>query len=396
MLKFLQINQTAVYLKFLYKISCLLLSVGFLSCTQSISTTELNTPSEVKLDTTIKYAKRFAVANGANFKELILFGKKDSHDTSSVFVLYQKDKPHLSLKNAYYIQVPVKNIASLSSIYCAMLAELNLTDKISAIESVDYYNNQNIVEGVKSGRIKEIAKGPELNVEQTLMLHPDLILMFGMGDPRQDVNLKILNSNIPVAISLDHLEEHPLARAEWIKFIAAFFEKERLADSLFNITEKNYNYLKQICDTVKFKPTVLTEIRYADAWYVPGGKSFMSHLLNDAGATYIWRNNEKTGSLPLSFEQVYTEAKDADFWLNLFINVHSKKDLLSFDERYNLFSAFKNDKLYNNNLHVNNNGFSDYWETGMAKPDELLKDIIKIFHPNLLPEYQLKYYKKIN
>jgi len=121
----------------------------------------------------------------------------------------------------------------------------------------------------------------------------------------------------------------------------------------------------------------------------------MAHYLQDAGADYIWKNENRSGSIALNFEEVYLKAKDADFWLNFFINVNSKKDLLAFDERYNMFKPFKNGNLYNNTKRVNTKGYSDYYENGMSNPDELLRDFIKIFHPHLLPRHQLKYYKKI-
>lgn len=393
------ISQKEVYLKLLSKIIFFVLTTWFfLSCAPAETKTTPEVSNVVLTNNyPIKYAKRFSISERENFKALFLFGNKDANDTTSVFILYSGvSKPAVNFKNAYYVKVPVNNIASMSSVYGAMLSKLNLIDKIVAIESVDYYNNEKIIAGVKSGKILEIAKGPEMNVEQTLMLHPELILMFGMGDPKQDVSQKIIDSKIPVAISLDHLEEHPLARAEWIKFIAAFFNKEQLADSLFNCTEQNYNLLVSVCDTIRTAPTVLTEIKYADAWYVPGGKSFMAHILKDAKADYLWKDENKAGSIPLSFEQVYSKAKNADYWLNLFININSKKELIAYDTRYNLFKAYKEGNLFNNNKKVNGNGYSDYWETGMANPDELLKDLIKIIHPILLPQHELKYYKKIN
>jgi iron complex transport system substrate-binding protein len=325
-----------------------------------------------------------------------LYGDRNKKEATAVFILYPKNEPKPELiKDAFYVPVPVSNIACMSSVYAFMLHKLQLQDKIVAIDNVDYYNDQFIIEGVRSEKIKEIGKGPEPNVEQTIELKPGLMLMFGMGNPKKDVNEKILNSGIPVAITLDHLEEHPLARAEWIKFIAAFFDKEWVADSLFRITEKNYYDLTQITDSLKQRPTVLTEIKYADAWHVPGGESYMAHFLKDAGADYFWKNKKKSGSIALNFEEVYLKAKDADFWVNLFININSKKDLLAFDERYSLFKAYKEGNLYNNTKIVNEKGYSDYWASGMSNPDELLKDLIKIFHPDLLPGHHLKYYKKI-
>lgn len=351
--------------------------------------------SDIRISS-LKYARRFNTSQGSNHRTLYLLGNRETNDTTATFILYSRSQPKPDLGNdVFYVATPVNNIACMSSVYAAMLTRLGLQDKIIAVDNSDYYNNQFIIDGVASQKIKEIGKGPQISVEQTLVLNPELLLMFGMGNPKKDADEKILNSGIPVAITLDHLEEHPLARAEWIKFIAAFFGKEKQADSLFNITEQNYLSLKKMADTVKYKPTVLTEIKYADAWYVPGGKSFMAYFLKDAGANYIWKNENKFGSIALNFEEVYLKAKDADFWLNLFINVNSKKDLLAFDERYNMFKPFKTGNLYNNTKRSNTKGYSDYYENGLSNPDELLKDFIKIFHPDLLPDHQLKYYKKI-
>ncbi len=391
-----------MFLQSPYKVSCywflvssFLLLVASCSNNSREATTVTVPVSDVK-SSSLKYAKRFNSSLGSGHKTLYLFGDRESNDTTATFILYPKTqaKPNLG-NNVFYVATPVNNIACMSSVYAAMLTKLNLQNKIVAVDNVDYYNNKFIIDGVASQKIKEIGKSPQISVEQTLVLKPELLLMFGMGNPKKDVDERILNSGIPVAITLDHLEEHPLARAEWIKFIAAFFDKEKEADSLFNITEQNYLELKKMADTVKYKPKVLTEIKYADAWHVPGGNSFMAHILKDAGADYIWKNENKFGSIALNFEEVYLKAKDADFWLNFFINVNSKKDLLSFDERYNLFKPYKTGTLYNNTKRSNAKGYSDYYETGMCNPDELLKDFIKIFHSHLLPAHQLKYYKKI-
>lgn len=380
---------------FLFLVSCSWFLVA--SCSDgSRKADEVTVTNRSVNNGALKYAKRFGASENSKYKIFYLFGDRETDDTTAVFILYPRSqtKPKCG-DDVFYVAVPVKNIACMSSVYAAMLSKLGFQDKIIAVDNVDYYNNQFIIDGVASQKIKEIGKGPEISVEKTLVLDPELLLMFGMGNPKNDVNEKIIQARIPVAITLDHLEEHPLARAEWIKFIAAFFDMEKEADSLFNITEQNYLQLKKMTDTVKYKPTVLTEIKYADAWHVPGGNSFMAHYLKDAGADYIWKNENKFGSIALNFEEVYIKAKEADFWLNLFINVNSKKDLLSFDERYNMFKPYKTGNLYNNTKRSNSKGYSDYYENGMSNPDELLKDFIKIFHPHLLPEHQLKYYKKI-
>ena len=361
-----------------------------ISCSQSTETKQQdNKLSAVPL----AYAKRFIVKKAAEYIVLDLLGNKNNNNVTSTFVLYKNQKPNYS-KDAYYIKTPVKKIACMSSIYTAMLAKLYCEQTIVAIDNVDYYTNSFIQQKVKEKIIIELSKGPMVEIEKTLALNPDLFLTFGMGNPKDDVDKKLVQSNIPIAISIDHLEETPLARAEWIKFFAYFFNKEVLADSLFKETEKKYNNLKLLTKDLKFKPTVLTEIKYGDAWYVPSAKSYIANLIHDAGGNYFWKDDNKTGSTPLSFETVYAKAKDCDVWINLY-NVNTKKELMSFDERYGLFKAFKSNQLYNNNKIQNALGYSNYWETGITNPEDVLADLMHIFNPSLLPNHKFTYYKKI-
>jgi len=361
-----------------------------ISCSQSTETKQQdNKLSAVPL----AYAKRFIVKKAAEYIVLDLLGNKNNNNVTSTFVLYKNQKPNYS-KDAYYIKTPVKKIACMSSIYTAMLSKLYCEQTIVAIDNVDYYTNSFIQQKVKEKIIIELSKGPMVEIEKTLALNPDLFLTFGMGNPKDDVDKKLVQSNIPIAISIDHLEETPLARAEWIKFFAYFFNKEVLADSLFKETEKKYNNLKLLTKDLKFKPTVLTEIKYGDAWYVPSAKSYIANLIHDAGGNYFWKDDNKTGSTPLSFETVYAKAKDCDVWINLY-NVNTKKELMSYDERYGLFKAYKNNQLFNNNKIQNALGYSNYWETGITNPEDVLADLMHIFNPSLLPNHKFTYYKKI-
>ena len=341
----------------------------------------------------LSYAKRFTIKKTKDYTVLELLGNKENDEVTASFVLYKNQKPNYG-KEAYYIKTPVKKIACMSSIYTTMLAKMHCEQAIVAIDNVDYYTNEYIQSKVRENMIAELSRGPQVEIEKTIALNPDLFLTFGMGNPKKDVDAKLVQANIPIAVSLDHLEETPLARAEWIKFFSYFFDKEALADSLFKATETHYNTLKALTTNLVKKPTVLTEIKYGDAWYIPSGKSYMAHLINDAGGDYFWKDDAKTGSTPLSFEMVYAKAKDCDVWINLY-NVNTKKELESYDERYGLFKAFKETRLYNNNKVQNTHGFSNYWETGITNPDEVLADLIAILSPALLPNHEFVFYKKI-
>lgn len=374
----------------MFKKLILILSVIiFYSCSPDAE----NKKDDTLLPVPLSYAKRFTVKTSSDYCVLELHGNKNDSDVTATFVLYKNQKPNYS-KDAYYIKTPVTRVASMSSIYTTMIAQLNCADKIVAIDNVDYYNNTFIQEQVKKGTIVELSKGPQTDIEKTIALNPDLFLTFGMGSPKDDVDKKLVQSQMPIAVSIDHLEETPLARAEWIKFYAYFFNKETLADSLFKITEQKYNDLKNIALKTTKKPSVLTEIKYGDAWYIPAGKSFIAHLIEDAGGDYFWKEDTKTGSSAQSFETVYTKAKDCDVWINLY-NLNSKKELLSYDERYGLFKACQNNQLYNNNKIQNALGYSNYWETGITHPEDVLADLIAIFSPTLMPNHEFIYYKKL-
>ena len=363
--------------------------VVLVACNSSEKKTDANISKEIELN----YAKRFKIKKNSEFTTLELLGNKNNKDVTATFILYKNEKPGDD-KNAYYIKVPVKKIACMSSIYGAMLTKLNAQHSIVAVDNIDYYTNLFIQNGVNNKSIVELAKGFNVEVEKTVALNPDLFMTFGMGNPSEDADKKLMQAGIPIAVSLDHLEETPLARAEWIKFFGCFLDKENLADSLFSITKKKYNDLKELTKPIEHKRSVITEIKYGDAWYVPAGKSYMANLLKDAGANYFLGNQTETGSTPQTFEYVYNAAKDCDVWLNLY-NLNAKKELVSYDERYALFNAYKKNELYNNNKNQNKKGYSDYWETGITNPDEVLADIIYILYPYLLSNHTLKYYKKL-
>ncbi|MBI3521242.1 MAG: ABC transporter substrate-binding protein [Bacteroidetes bacterium] len=369
----------------------IILAALITACTQVSDTKQTHTTSLNAVP--LHYAKRFAIKTSADVTVLELLGNKTNNDVTATFVLYKNQQPDYG-KDVYYIKTPVNRVACMSSIYTTMLTKLHAEGTIVAIDNVDYYNDAHIQQKVKEGSVIELSRGPKVELEKTLALKPDLFLTFGMGNPKNDVDVKLIQAQLPIAISLDHLEETPLARAEWIKFFSYFFNKEQLADSLYTITEKRYLALKNLTTSLTKKPTVLTEIKYGDAWYVPSGKSYMAHLINDAGGDYFWKDDNKTGSTPLSFETVYAKAKDCDYWINQY-QVNNKKDLTGLDERYGLFKAFKEGHLYNNNKVQNAKGYSNYWETGITNPDDVLADLIAILSPALLPNHEFVFYKKI-
>jgi len=135
-------------------------------------------------------------------------------------------------------------------------------------------------------------------------------------------------------------------------------------------------------------------MNYRGIWYVSGGNSYVARLVNDAGASYYWSKNKKTGSLPLSFESVLDNQQETDFWLNPG-SAKGLEELGDFDERYSIFKSFRNKQVYNNNKRIGPGGGNDWWESGVMHPDRVLKYMIRIFHPALLPGYEMYYFRQL-
>lgn len=382
----------AVYLKFAFPWLSLFVTLLFSRCEQAIERSAVTTGAA---DTVLRYAKRFGLQNNATYTVLTVYGNRENFDTTATFVLSRSlNFPTTAFKNQQNIQVPCKRIVSLSCIYSSMLAELESVDAIVGIDNSDYVNDTNVLKRIKGEHIVELSKGPIADLEATIALQPNLVLMFGMGNPLRDIPAGFTESKLPIVIVLDHLEEHPMARAEWLKFFATFVDKQKQADSIFKIVENNYLSLTKSLNRIDKRPTVFSEIKFGEAWYMPGGKSFMAILIADAGGDYLWKDVQQSGSIPLTLEQVLVKAGAADIWLNQPL-LFSLKDIAAADKRYMAFKAYQKRQVFNNTLGRNSKGYSPYWESGMTHPDRILADLIKIFHPNLRTEANFYYYEQL-
>ncbi len=284
-------------------------------------------------------------------------------------------------------------IACLSSTILGYLTKLGCEKNIVAIDNKNYVSNSIVLQNINAKKCSEIAVSGDLNIEATVQINPTIIFSNQTTNKSFD-KLKSISPNTTFINCLDYLETSPLAKAEWIKLFGYIFNRQNKADSIFESVEKKYLALCKLTDTCKTKPTVFTQLSYGDTWYCPGGKSYVSCLLKNAGANYVFSNNSKTGSEPYSFEKVFTTCNKTQYWIDLF-NCNSKKEILDLDKKYENFYAFKSGNLYNNNAKQISLGANPIYENGVMEPDIILSDLIRIFHPEILPNHQLIYYKQI-
>lgn len=343
----------------------------------------------------ITYTKSFTVEYHNNYKLVTVIQPGSKMDDQIQYLLVQCGTPPPgSYAGARVIYIPVKTIVSMSTTYLPFLDKYGLLDRLVAVDDITYVNNPTVIEMVKAGKLVIVGSGSGVNIEMLINLQPDLIMAYNSGVPDYDAYPKLDEAGLNVVLNGDNLETTPMGRAEWGKFIALFFNKEAQAEQLFTGTSTKYEKLVKLATSARAKPTVFVNINYQGTWYMAGGKTYVAQFLEDAGANYLWADNSDVGEIMLSFEEVYNKAANADYWINTgFWN--SARDALADDERYSEFAAFKNNHIYNNNARSNANGGNDYFESGIANPDFILEDLIKIFHPELLPDHQLYYYHQL-
>jgi iron complex transport system substrate-binding protein len=296
-------------------------------------------------------------------------------------------------KSYQVVETPIRRLVVLSTTHLAFIDSLNLVDHLVGFSDPERIITPSIRKAVAEGKIKKVGQGPNLQVETILDLEPDLVLTYGTGSFR-DAHPKLLEAGLKVAINGEYMEFHPLGRAEWLKFVALFFNKGDEAEHLFKQLEQRYLELTTLTRNIRHRPTVVTGIPFSGRWGVAGGNSFIGHFLKDSGADYIWKDTDHTGSLPMDIELVYDRAVDAEFWINTGI-WSTRRQVEQTDPRFLSFASLRSGNIYNRNRRINRAGGNDYWESGMIRPDLILADLIRILHPEILPDHQLFYYRKL-
>ncbi len=297
-----------------------------------------------------------------------------------------------------FIEVPTGDLITLSTTQLPPLLQLGLLDHLVAVDSGFYISTGEVSALVAEGEIAEVGFGAEINVELVLELEPDLVMTYGFN-PASDAHPVLLEAGVFTALDASWRELSPLGRAEWLKFIALFYNQEALATTLYADIVAEYEKIAALAAAVPEadRPQVLLNsfLGYADAWFIPGGDSYAGQLIGDAGGELLLAESESSASQGLSFEVVYEGGLDADVWLLETFAVYSQADLLALDSRFGDFAALEAGNTWNNNRDENANGGNNYYELGVTSPQLVLADLVAIFHPELLPQHEFSFYQRL-
>jgi iron complex transport system substrate-binding protein len=345
----------------------------------------------------VQYAHGFTIKKDGNVTLLMVSNPwQGAQGVKYHYVLCPKGE-RIPEKYAHYpvIYTPVERVICLATTHIAMLSALGKTSSIKALSGPAFVSDSAVVRAISDGRIIDIGYDQALNFERIIALKPDVIFAYGVGHEILGSLTRLTDLGLNVVLNAEYLERTALGKAEWLKFMAGFYNCGALADSLFDSIQEEYNRLRELAGSVQQKPTVMCGLPWQGSWYIPGGRTTTANMIADAGGNYLWKHNDSHESYPINIEAIIEKGSVADLWIDTG-SAKSLNEIKSVDERLVYTQPWKTGKVYNNYARMSAGGGNDFFESGVVQPHLILKDLIKIFHPDLLPGHQLYYYIKLN
>lgn len=373
----------------------LLLVAGFFQACKNDINQENSEINNTNLKLEINYAKGFTINYLDNYKVLTISNPWPGADKNYSYALVE-DLSSFSDRDKYdgVVQIPLRSIVVTSTTHIPSLEMLEVSEKLVGFPNLNYISSEVTRKRIDDGKVTELGKNEDINTEVLIDLSPDVVIGFGV-DGTNTTFSTIQKTGIPVVYNGDWTENSPLGKAEWIKFFAAFFNKEELANSIFEKIESDYNKTKQLALEASNTPTVLSGAMYKDVWYLPQGDSWAAQFIEDANGSYLWKESEGSGSIALNLEAVLDQAQMANYWIGpgQFTSLNQMTDHHSV---YGQFEAFRQKKVYSFTNNKGTTGGVLYYELAPNRPDLVLKDIVKILHPDLLKDHDLYFFSHLN
>lgn len=345
-------------------------------------------------ENTIKYSNGFSLKNFDGYSVVTVSNPWPKADKSYTYILKKKGGivPD-SLKGNVIIPVPIQTIVVTSTTHIPSLEMLQAEETLIGFPNLDYISSEKVRTLIDAGKIKELGNNQSLNTEVLIDLQPSVIISYGIDNTNPTLD-NLEKNGLKVVLNGDWNEQSPLGKAEWIKLFGALYDRQEKANKLFSIIEKDYLRTLEIAKKATTNPTVLVGDMFEDKWYLPQGTSWGCRLIKEAKGNYLWSETKGTGSLSLSFETVLEKAKNAEIWITSgqFTNL---KEMMEANPHYDQFTAYQNKNIYSFTRKKGKKGGVLYYELAPNRPDLVLKDLVKIFHPEMLKGYQPFFFEKL-
>ena len=294
------------------------------------------------------------------------------------------------------VKAPVRHVVCMSSSHVAMFDAIGQIRRVCGVSGIDYISNGYVNEHRCCGEVLDVGYDTNLNFERLAAMQPDLMLLYGVTGENTVVTGKLRELGIPYIYVGDYMEESPLGKAEWLMVAAELCnDRGRGAETFGGIAER-YGAIKTAVagSAPAVRPKVMLNTPYRDTWFMPSSRSFMIRLIEDAGGEYVYTKNDSDTSVAVDLEEAYLLASSADVWLNVG-PCNTLAELTTQNPKFAGIPAVRNRMVFNNNRRQTPAGGSDFWESGVIRPDLVLRDLSLILGGKPAEEGELHYYKRL-
>ncbi len=335
------------------------------------------------------YAQGFAIVDGENYQTVVVYSPWENGKELERYYLVTNEEIETP-QDGLRIVIPVTKWVATSATHVGFLHALNETDRL-----VGVCNKERIYTPLAS-ECTDLGDDIQLSTERVLLTYPQAIMLNTYGE--SDLTpARLQKTGIPLIYNIEWTEQHPLGKAEWIRFVGAFAGKQQEADSVFRVVVEEYERLRSLGLTVpdEERKRLLTGNDFRGTWYVPAGNTYMGMLIQDAGARYAFAGDKSGQSVPLSIEKCLLHFQDADVWIGS--NAHTLNELAQIDEKHTWFKAYQTGEVYNFEKRATQEGANDFWETGTVHPEYILQDLIWALYPEVIDtDYEPWFVEKLD
>ncbi|MPY87434.1 MAG: ABC transporter substrate-binding protein [Luteitalea sp.] len=345
---------------------------------------------------TVEDAVKFSVTYHRSYK-VISVRETVTGKPSEKYVLVQcgasVPKLERELAGAQVVTVPISSLYSASTTHLQLLVDLQRLDVLTGVSTMKQLIGDEILKRANSGRVREFAPISVVDAELVVSQRPGLFMTGGTTSAPLAV---VRSAGIPVVTNNEWLEPTGLARAEWLKYMALFLNEERAAQGIYNAMKARYKVLSATAMSVPDdkKPIVMTGRGTRGDFVIAGGRSYVAALIKDAGGRYAWADNLVTGSETIDLEAQIRRAGNADIWINGG-GWQSLASMVKDEPRYSEFKAYRTRQVWVYERRVTSTGGNDYWSRAVSHPDLVLADLVKVFHPALVPKHEFQWYIQV-
>ncbi len=363
---------------FLLHLACALCCVWLCSCASP------DAPGE---HTGVNFATLLSLEEKEGYTQATLSDGFAQGGRSQVYLLVPRDAPiPNNLPEGTVLRTPLRRIVACQSVHAALLCDLGAGQTIVGLCDTDYIIDSRLQSLLRSGKDKDMGTSYAPNAERLAATRPEAIIT----SPIEGVSLQPLAQlGVPVIACADYMERSALGRAEWVKFFGLLTGESARADSLFSVVSAAYDSLSTAAHQATKRPRYISDRAQGSTWLMPGSDSFLAKLYADAGADYVFKDKKGAGSVSLPLETVVAKGNEPDIWLIKY----GAKQSLSYDALASELTVYRSLRPWRERrIFVCNTLAVPYYEETPFRPDLLLRDMVKIFHPEVLPHHHLRYY----